>query len=100
MTETLEQTPLEVLREELARRVGERMAAEKHPAGLLDHVQCIDAEDGRALPVPRSTTPKPAGTGSARCSTSWIGEPAQPRPEGQADRDHLARPPATRSGSS
>jgi len=43
---TVEQTPLDILRAELARRVGERQAAMEHPAGLLDHVQCIDAKTG------------------------------------------------------
>jgi len=43
---TVEQTPLDILRAELARRVGERQAALAHPAGLLDHVKCIDAKTG------------------------------------------------------
>src|SRR5262245_41686596 len=43
---TVEQTPLDILRAELAKRVGEREAALAHPAGLLDHVQCIDAKTG------------------------------------------------------
>ena len=40
------QDRLEILRAELARRVAERDAALAHPAGLLDHVKCIDAKTG------------------------------------------------------
>ena len=43
---TIEQPRLELLRAELARRVGEREAALAHPAGLLDHAKCIDAKTG------------------------------------------------------
>lgn len=44
----LEGTPegLEAFKREYARRVGERAAAVEHPAGLLDHVQCIDPKTG------------------------------------------------------
>ena len=34
------------LREEYAKRLNERAAAMLHPAGLLDHVKCIDAKTG------------------------------------------------------
>jgi len=37
---------LEAFKKEYARRLNERAAALQHPAGLLDHVQCIDAKTG------------------------------------------------------
>ena len=46
MTETIEQSPVEILRAELARRLGERQAATEHPAGLLDHAVAIDPKTG------------------------------------------------------
>jgi len=49
---TIEQARPEVLerfREVFARRVGERAAALEHPAGLLDHVRCIDPKTGETF---------------------------------------------------
>ena len=43
---TVEQTQLDILAAELAKRISEREDALAHPAGLLDHVQCIDAKTG------------------------------------------------------
>jgi hypothetical protein len=46
---TLEQAEPEVIaafRREYAKRLNERAEALKHPAGLLEHVQCIDAKTG------------------------------------------------------
>lgn len=37
---------LEAFKKEYARRLNERAAAMLHPAGLLDHVKCIDARTG------------------------------------------------------
>jgi hypothetical protein len=47
MTATeIDPTVVESLRREYARRLNERAAAMQHPAGLLDHVKCIDAKTG------------------------------------------------------
>jgi len=37
---------LEAFKVEYARRLNERAAAMQHPAGLLDHVECVDAKSG------------------------------------------------------
>ena len=37
---------IEAFKREYARRLTERAAALQHPAGMLDHVQCIDAKTG------------------------------------------------------
>jgi Terminase large subunit, T4likevirus-type, N-terminal len=52
LTTTVEQVDPEALerfKEVFARRVGERAAALIHPAGLLDHVQCIDPKTGETF---------------------------------------------------
>ena len=49
---TIEQADPEVLekfKEVFARRVAERTAALEHPAGLLDHVKCIDPKTGETF---------------------------------------------------
>jgi hypothetical protein len=45
---TLEQDPavLELFKKEYARRLNERALALQHPAGLLEHVECIDPKTG------------------------------------------------------
>ena len=40
---------IQTVREVLARRVAERAAAIEHPAGLLDHVKCIDPKTGETF---------------------------------------------------
>jgi len=44
--ETADPAMLEAFRVEFARRLNERAEALRHPAGLLDHVQCIDPKTG------------------------------------------------------
>ena len=42
--EGLDPAVVEAFKKEYGRRLAERSKAMQHPAGLLDHVQCVDAK--------------------------------------------------------
>jgi hypothetical protein len=89
---TLEQADPEVLaafRRDYARRLKERAAAMQHPAGLLEHVKCIDSKTGERFAFTLND-PDAGWYWQRAVLDSWIGH-RSPRAQGAADRDHLAR---------
>ena len=77
MTATLESVDPEVLaafKQDYARRLNERAAAMQHPAGLLDHVQCIDAKTGERFSF-TLTDPKAGWFWQRDVLDEWIEHP-------------------------
>jgi hypothetical protein len=62
------------LREEYAKRLNERAAAMLHPAGLLDHVRCIDAKTGEKFAF-TLTDPEAGWYWQREVLDSWIEHP-------------------------
>ena len=93
MTTTVEQASPEALehfKQVFQRKVDERTAALAHPAGLLDHVECIDAKTGEHF-VFTLNDPDAGLVLAARGARRLDRQPALARAQGEADRDHLAR---------
>ena len=73
-TETALTPSEEAVLKEYAKRLNERAAALQHPAGLLDHVQCIDAKTGERFTFTLND-PEAGWYWQREVLDVWIGNP-------------------------